>query len=99
MNQIERIARMERILCEAAPAVQALMAALERYRAVLPDLDVLEAYYVSPQWMQDYEDDCAGRLPGDLRRGVLSEDAVYDLLSAKKTVCDLMEAAAAESAQ
>ena len=31
--------------------------------------------------MRDYEADEAGKLPADLKRGVLSEDAVYDLLS------------------
>ena len=30
--------------------------------------------------MQDYDDDCAGKLPPDLKRDALSEDAVYDLL-------------------
>ena len=30
--------------------------------------------------MRDYEDDCEGRLPDGLLRGVLSEDAVHDLL-------------------
>jgi hypothetical protein len=31
--------------------------------------------------MKDYEDDEAGKLPEDLKRGVLSEDAVYNLLT------------------
>ena len=35
----------------------------------------------SPQWMKDFEADEAGKLPADLKRGVLSEDAVYDLIT------------------
>ena len=31
--------------------------------------------------MQDYADDEAGKLPRDLKRGVLSEDGVYDLIT------------------
>lgn len=31
--------------------------------------------------MEDFTSDAAGRLPRDLKRGVLSEDAVYDLLT------------------
>ena len=31
--------------------------------------------------MKDFEDDEAGKLPQDLKRGVLSEDAVYDLIT------------------
>ncbi len=30
--------------------------------------------------MKDFEADEAGKLPSDLKRGVLSEDAVYDLI-------------------
>ena len=81
MNQIERITRMEQILDEATEAADALLAALERYQALKPRIDELEAYYTSTLWMQDYRDDSAGRLPQRLKRGVLSEDAVYDLLS------------------
>ncbi len=35
----------------------------------------------SEEWKQDYHDDEAGRLPSDLPRGVLSEDAVWNLLA------------------
>lgn len=80
MNQIERIQHMERILDEAAESVQTLTEALERYRALKPRIAELEAYYASPQWMKDYEDDEAGKLPQALKRGVLSEDAIYHLL-------------------
>lgn len=80
MNQIERIAYMEEILNEASEAASALHWALERYQALKPRIMELEAYYTSPQWMKDYADDEAGKLPAGLKRGVLSEDAVHDLL-------------------
>ena len=60
---------------------EALHSALARYEEMMPRIRELEAYYTGPQWKRDYEDDCAGRLPEGLKRGVLSEDAVYDLLS------------------
>ncbi len=81
MNQTERIAHMEKLLNEAASAINDLAGALERYHSLLPAVKELTAYYESPLWRQDFEDDCAGKLPEDLRRGVLSEDAVYNLLS------------------
>jgi len=81
MKQAERIHRMEKILDEAASAVKNLSGALEKYQTILPAVKELTAYYESPLWRQDFEDDCAGKLPGDLKRGVLSEDAVYNLLS------------------
>lgn len=80
MDQIERITRMENILNEARTAVSGLEEALDRYGAVREGLAELEAYYSGGEWMKDFEDDSAGKLPQDLRRGVLSEDAVYSLL-------------------
>ena len=44
-------------------------------------LQVLTDYYENGLWLQDYELDEQGLLPKDLKRGVLSQDAVYDLLS------------------
>ena len=79
-EQIERIMQMEEVLDEAGEAVSALSRALNRYVALQPALQSLAAYYSSSQWMQDFEDDSAGRLPDTLKRGVLSEDAIYDLL-------------------
>ena len=50
----------------------------------------LELYYTGGQWQRDYDDDEAGKLPGDLKRGVLSEDAVYDLLASRDEVIDII---------
>ena len=41
----------------------------------------LEDYMESGQWQKDFEADEAGLVPKDLPREVLSEDALYDLLS------------------
>ena len=81
MTQTERIRHMEGILNEASAAIRTLTEALDHYEALRPAIEELSAYYESPLWRQDFEDDCAGRLPKDLKRGVLSEDAVYNLLS------------------
>jgi hypothetical protein len=48
-------------------------------------LQELVRYYESGQWLQDYELDEAGRLPRDLKRGVLSQDAVYNFLAGLST--------------
>ena len=49
-------------------------------------LFTLEAYYTSPAWRTDFEADEAGLLPPDLKRGVLSEDGIYNLLEEYKRV-------------
>lgn len=75
---------MERYLDEGSAAVQNLARALQEYTLARDGLDRLSAYYESRQWMRDYEDDCAGKLPEGLKRGVLSQDAVYDLLAERE---------------
>lgn len=78
--QLDRIRDMEQSMHAVSAAVETLRAALEQYESVLPRLRALEAYYQSPLWMADFDDDHAGKLPRELPRGVLSEDGLYDLL-------------------
>ena len=47
-----------------------------------PDaLRVLLQYYEGGQWLEDYRLDELGLLPPDLKRGVLSEDGIYNFLT------------------
>ena len=81
MEQEERIRQMELRMERAANAVMELSAALENYEAVQGDIAALERYYASDDWKHDFADDEAGLLPADLKRGVLSEDGIWNLLS------------------
>ena len=65
---IRRIQRMEEIF-------DALQADSDH-----PSLGELVRYYEGGQWLRDYELDEQGLLPRDLKRGVLSQDGVYNLL-------------------
>ena len=80
-KQIARIRLMERRLDHALAAVKRLSAALGKWEAVQDDIDALDKYYSSGEWRQDFEDDEAGRLPEGLKRGVLSEDGIWNLLT------------------
>ncbi len=69
MNRRERVKKYERLFDEALAQ---------------PDpekLRLLEAYYTSGEWLEDYEADERGEFPSDLKRGVLSQDALYNLLT------------------
>ena len=79
MNK-ERVAQMERRLGRAEQAVREMEAFLVRYESVQEDIAALDAYLGSPEWHADRADDEAGLLPQDLKRGVLSEDAIWNLL-------------------
>ncbi len=46
------------------------------------DVRTLKEYSDSGRWLEDFEADEAGMLPADLPRGVISEDALYNALTA-----------------
>lgn len=81
MDRIERIMKMEAILDRTRAAFDALSDALEAYKSSLGDFGELRGYYTGGEWIDDHDADDAGLLPQDLKRGVLSEDAVFDLLA------------------
>ena len=81
MTRIERITNMETLFDKSEEVVKRLEAALKDFAALEHDIAKLENYYNSPQWRKDFEADEAGKLPHDLKRGVLSEDGIWNLLS------------------
>ena len=95
--QTERIKKMESYLDEAASAVAELAEAMDRYEKIQNKYFKLEEYYGSKKWMDDFEADEAGKLPADLKRGVLSEDAVYDLITEHSGLMTRMQRAVLRS--
>ena len=67
MDIIERITYMEALYDRASETGE-----------ISPELT---AYYESGQWLKDYEADERGELPPTLKRGVLSQDGLWELLS------------------
>ena len=80
-ERIRRIEEMEARMDEALAAARDLEQALERWEAAQPSLTALAVYYAGPAWREDFEADEAGELPPELKRGVLSEDGLWELLS------------------
>ena len=72
---------MEAYLDETDIAIKELSVALDKYEKSRDKYCKLEEYYGSKEWRADFEADEAGRLPEGLKRGVLSEDALYDLIT------------------
>ena len=79
-EQIRRIAHFEALFDEVSCKVNLLYSEKTAWESLKPAVDELTAYYESDDWKQDFAADEAGLLPPDLKRGVLSEDGVYDLL-------------------
>ena len=80
MKQTERIERMEQNLERATNALRVLNDALDEYEAAQDALHELDTYYGSDTWKQDFSDDEQGKFPNNLKRSVLSEDAIWNVL-------------------
>ena len=80
MKQKERIEEMEKHFEVASEVVAKLSATLDDFAKVQESIKALEAYYGSKEWKKDFRDDEKGLLPSDLKRGVLSEDGIWNLL-------------------
>ena len=65
----------------AKEAMEEPVMRLDQYEKVQEAIAILSEYYGSDEWKQDYADDEAGLLPKDLKRGVLSEDGIWNLLA------------------
>lgn len=78
--RIERISLMEDRYDEVTRVLAALEEAVDEYKDFKSELDALKDYMDSGQWKEDFEADEAGLVPADLKRGVLSEDSLYNLL-------------------
>jgi len=80
-EQIERIQKMEQLLDKAWVAISKGCITSNEHEEIQRAIDILSDYYGSDTWKQDFADDEAGLLPKDLKRGVLSEDAIWNLLA------------------
>lgn len=67
MDIIERVKHMEALFDRALETGE-----------IPPEL---MEYYFGGQWLRDYEADQQGQLPAGLKRGVLSEDGVWNLIT------------------
>lgn len=88
---ILRIQEMERWLEEATTAVGLMEKALERYMAAQGAVERLASYLDSEEWRRDFADDEKGLLPADLKRGVLSEDGIWNLLDNNRELATRMQ--------
>ena len=77
---VARVRAMEERYDAASRALGGLEEVLDGYEQVAEDLAALRDYLESGRWRKDFEADEAGKIPKDIRRGVLSEDGLYNLL-------------------
>ena len=91
MKQRERIEEMEKHFERVSEVVARLSSTLEEFAQVQESVNALKAYYGSKEWKKDFRDDENGLLPTDLKRGVLSEDGVWNLLEEIRAIKERMQ--------
>lgn len=79
---VKRISTMENYLNECSSAISNLESALDKVESIQKDIAKLFSYYGSDVWYKDRE----GDVPKDVPCGVLSEDLVYDQITAVREV-------------
>ena len=103
MEQIERIKLMEQHFDQATSAAASLATALDQYEEAQDAVRALSDYYGSATWKQDFVDDEQHQLDasttdtadsgyGKLKRGVLSEDGIWNLLETLSELKSRMKA-------
>ena len=85
-SQTARIRKYEKMMNEASSMLDDYSG--KYIRKLSNRIRKLEQYYTSPEWKEDYEADEAGRLPKNLKRGVLSEDGIYNLIERYHDIVD-----------
>ena len=79
---IERIEYLEKIFDEVKASFNSDKNFLEDKKMEVK-VSLLTQYLESGQWLRDFELDEKGELPKELKRGILSEDGLYNL------ICDI----------
>ena len=79
-NVPQHIYVMESILDKATHKMDALEKMISEYEDFQSEIKKLEAYDTSQQWKDDYAMDEVGSFPQKLKRGVLSQDGIWNML-------------------
>ncbi len=91
MDLPQHIYRMETIFDKAQYLLNSLEEKISEFEAFQLEIQKLEEYYESPLWKKDFEMDEAGMFPEEVKRGVLSEDGIYNILERYKELLDLLK--------
>ena len=83
-KRLENITKMENILNRTDELISEMEKLLEKWEQNQQDFNELMNYYIGEERWKDLEDDRLKIIPQDLPRGVLSEDAVFNIYGNRK---------------
>lgn len=91
MNRIERIKHMELLFEKARSVIYDNNANKKDLYAIQSVIRILADYQSNGLWLSDYAADENSELPKDLKRGVLSQDGLYNLLCENERLLNIYE--------
>ena len=91
MELPQHVYQMKLILERARGMLDLLDEKIAEFKEFQPEIQKLEDYYASPQWKKDFAMDEAGLFPAELKRGVLSEDGIYNILERNKEMLEMLK--------
>ena len=77
---ISRINKMEEVFDELQLAFSKLNRDFLSNKKMKKKLNRLISYYENGKWLKDYQLDEQNKLPKNLKRGILSQDGIYNFL-------------------
>ena len=89
-KDFKHISEMEELFDKVLQTQSAFEKAIEEYRELQVEIEKLEAYYSSKQWKDDFASDERVEIPSDVKRGVLSEDGIYNMLERNKEIMEMI---------
>ena len=78
---ISRITKMEKIFDDLKFSFEKSKEEFYKNKNLQRKLKVLTNYYENGKWLKDYQLDEENLLPKTLKRGILSQDGIYDFLN------------------
>lgn len=84
-KRIENIKKQEANFDKLDAILNQLRTLVDDWESLQPNFKELMDYYGSAQWFEDVEASNKGEFKG-IKAGILSEDAVYNLYSAQRTL-------------
>ena len=79
-KSVERIKEMEEKLNDSVKTIKEFEKVLEEFVKVQKVINKVSEYYGSENWFNDIEEYDSGKVPKDVKAGILSEDMAYDML-------------------
>ena len=77
---VSRISKMEKVFDDLRFSFEKSKEEFYKNKNLQKKLKSLTNYYESGKWLKDYQLDEQNKLPKNLKRGILSQDGIYDFL-------------------